>query len=308
MSHKSLTPARSVLCRVVLFPLLASLTLFASAQTAPPTAPTPAAAPTPQILAMNGIAHIAIRVKDIATSVAFYNKLGFEQAFVNTAKDGSVSQAFLKINDKQFIELYPVTANDPQVGFLHLCFEGADLNALHDVYAAEGLAPIAVRKAAAGNLLFTIKGPEQPAFPQNIEYTQYMPDSRHSKDIGQHLGTDRVADKMTIVSLAMQNPASARAFYLAKLGFTVDPANLARLYLPGTSGQQVELVAADVLGLRSSITLTASSLDKAAAQLTRQQIDFHRVSSSVKDAKGKIQPEIIIVQDPDNNSIRIVAQ
>ncbi|MDR3745110.1 MAG: VOC family protein [Acidobacteriaceae bacterium] len=308
MSHKLIAPARSVLCRVVLLPLLASLTLFASAQTAPTAASAPAATTAPQLLTMNGIAHIAIRVKDIAASVAFYHKLGFEQAFVNTAKDGSVSQAFLKINDKQFIELYPVTANDPQVGFLHLCFEGADLNALHDAYEAEGLAPIAVRKAAAGNLLFTIKGPEQPAFPQNIEYTQYMPDSRHSKDAGLHLGADRVADRMTIVSLAMQNPASARAFYLAKLGFTVDPANLARLTLPGTSSQQVEFVSADVLGLRSSITLIAPSLNKAVAQLTRQQIDFHRVSSSVKDAKGKVQPEIIIVQDPDNNSIRIVAQ
>ena len=57
---------------------------------------------------MNGIAHIAMRVKDIATSLAFYEKLGFEQAFA-MSKDNVVTQSFIKVNDRQFIELYPVT-------------------------------------------------------------------------------------------------------------------------------------------------------------------------------------------------------
>src|SRR5580698_2482968 len=176
--------------------LVLATSLSAVAQ--PPAAPVtpPAAAVSPATLPFNGIAHIAIRVKDIAASVAFYNKLGYMQAFAMTRPDGTVTQSFIKINDKQFMELYPIAPSNPTQAnpeFMHLCFEGVDLNAIHDSYVAEGLTPISVRKAAAGNLLFTLKGPQQVRDPQNIEYTQYQPGSLHTNDIGQHLGADRVA-------------------------------------------------------------------------------------------------------------------
>ena len=98
----------------------------------------------------NGIAHVAIRVHDLAASVAFYQKLGFEQAF-DLRKDNVPYESFIKVNDNQFIELYPVTSKDPTPGFLHLCFEGVDLNTIFDDYASHGLTPTAVRKAGAGN-------------------------------------------------------------------------------------------------------------------------------------------------------------
>jgi catechol 2,3-dioxygenase-like lactoylglutathione lyase family enzyme len=280
--------ARTLLRSIALLALVASLASLAVAQTPTAPAPAPTAVPT-QTPPLNGIAHIAIRVKDIAASTAFYNKLGFQQAFANTAADGTVTQAFLKINDKQFIELYPVTAHDPQVGFLHLCFEGADLNALHDFYVAEGLAPIAVRKAGAGNLLFTLKGPEQPAFPQNIEYTQYMPDSRHSKDAGLHLGPNRVADKMVQVSLAMKDPDAARDFYLTKLGFTASKTNSMWLPLPGDSGQQVLIVPATPLGSKSKILLTSPDIRKSGALLQANGIPFTDGNTlSLTDPDGNI--------------------
>jgi len=293
--------------------IAASIASFAVAQTPAPAAPAPAAVmpatiPT-QTPPFNGIAHIAIRVKDIATSVAFYNKLGFQQAFANTAADGTVTQAFIKINDKQFIELYPVTAHDPDAGFLHLCFEGADLNALHDFYVAEGLAPIAVRKAGAGNLLFTLKGPEQPAFPQNIEYTQYMPDSRHSKDAGLHLGPDRVADKMVRVDLAMQDFSDALNFYITKLRFPASKYNAMPdpmlLNLPGGSGQQIRIDRADQLGTKSSIVLTTPSPDRSAALLTQQKVDFKRIPIKFVN-KPSIDGPISII-DPDGNIILVTA-
>src|SRR5947209_5783193 len=139
----------------LLFP--AGAVAQATSPASPAAAQSGASVPAGQTPPMNGIAHIAVRVKDIAASVAFYQKLGFEQAFAMNKGD-VVTQSFIKVNDRQFIELYPVTDRDTQVGFLHLCFEGADLNALHDFYVAEGLTPIAVRKAGAGNLLFTMKG------------------------------------------------------------------------------------------------------------------------------------------------------
>lgn len=281
---------------------IAALALFATLLAQPgraqePARSTPASAPP-----LNGIAHIAIRVKDIATSVDFYHKLGFQQAFAMTKGDVT-TQSFIKVNDKQFIELYPVTERDPQIGFLHLCFEGADLNAVHDFYVSEGLTPIAVRKAGAGNLLFTMKGPQQYADPQNIEYTQYMPESMHSKDAGQHLGPDRVGDKMIVVALSMQDPQAARDFYLQKLGFTPSKINPARLDLPGNSGEAVEIVPVSELGPRSSIVLSTPDLDKAAAQLKRQSVGFKRAAAQ----SAGTTVEMISITDPDGNIIRIQA-
>jgi len=304
MTIQKLRSPRTALRSIALFTFAVSLSAIAAAQTPSSPASAPAAIPT-ATPPMNGIAHIAIRVKDIAASVAFYHKLGFDQAFAMTRGDVT-TQSFIKIDDRQFIELYPVTDRDTQGGFLHLCFEGADLNALHDFYVAEGLTPISVRKAGAGNLLFTMKGPQQFADLQNIEYTQYMPESLHSKDFGQHLGPDRVADKMTVVALAMQDPAAARTYYLDKLGFTPSKMNPARLDLPGASGEQVEIVPIDALGAKSSIILTSPDLDKSAAQLTRQQVEFKRASASQTDGNGKTRSvDMISVIDPDGNIIRI---
>jgi catechol 2,3-dioxygenase-like lactoylglutathione lyase family enzyme len=296
------TALRRIAQIAITLAIAAGLSSLDAAQTPPPAPPpstTPAVAPS--TLPFNGIAHIAIRVKDIAASVAFYNKLGFQQAFAMTRGD-VVTQSFIKIDDRQFIELYPIAPDNPNQAapeFLHLCFEGVDLNAIHDAYVAEGLTPISVRKAGAGNLLFTLKGPQQFSSPQNIEYTQYMPESLHSKDFGLHVGPDRVADKMVLVTLAMQDPAAARAFYLDKLGFTASPRDPMLLNLPGASGQQIQIVPVDNLGAKSSIVLTTPSIAKAETALTNQKIPFIPAKPKVGSA--------IIVTDPDGNLINIVA-
>lgn len=286
--------------------LLGGTTVLAGAQTQPVAPGTTAGTEQPKTSpALKGIAHIAIRVKDLPASAEFYHKLGFEQPFAMNKGD-VITQAFIKINDRQYIELYPVDEHNSQVGFLHLCFEGGDLNPIHDYYVAEGLTPIAVRKAGAGNMLFTLKGPQQYSEPQNIEYTEYMPGSRHSNDFGQHLGPDRVGDNMTVVALAMQDPAAARAFYLDKLAFKPSKEHANRLDLPGgESGEQVEIVPASELGPRSSIVLTTPDLNKAEAQLKRQQVAYQRASASAS-ANGKTSNvDMIGVTDPDGNIIRI---
>jgi catechol 2,3-dioxygenase-like lactoylglutathione lyase family enzyme len=196
----------------------------------------PTAVSKGQSVDLNGIAHAAFRVSDVANTSHFYQKLGFVQAFA-FSKNGKISQAFIKINDRQFIELYPETAKQTEVGFMHLCFEGADLNQLNAAYRQRGLNPIPVLKAHAGNLLFTMVGPEH----QNIEYTQYMPGSLHSNDRSKHLGKHRLSKHLLAVDLAMQDPSTAESFYIDKLSFhPMSRGNRGELLLPGTSGEAVE--------------------------------------------------------------------
>ncbi len=253
-----------------------------SAQQAPPLA---------------GIAHVAIRVKDLAASRSFYESLGFEEAF-DLKRDGATYESFIKVSDHQYIELYPVSAQDPAPAFLHLCFEGNDLQAIHDDYIAHGLTPTAVRKAGAGNLLFTMPGPVQPIgpdgrpTPQNIEYTQYQPGSLHSNDAGKHIGADRIADRLLSVSLAMIDPAAGREFYLNQLSFKPLPGDQMVLHLPGNSGDQVEIVQ-PTRGARARITFQTSNLGRAGRRLGHEHIKF------VKYA------EALAFNDPDGNQILI---
>ncbi|HTH53264.1 MAG TPA: VOC family protein [Edaphobacter sp.] len=247
-----------------------------------------------------GIAHLAIRVRSLDAAREFYQKLGFEEAFFLKDKDGKPRESFFKINDHQFLEIYPSNPDVPKeasVGFLHVCFEGDDLQAIHDDYVAHGLAPTAVRKAGAGNMLFTLAGPiTANGTAQNIEYTQYMPDSMHSKDQGQHLGSDRIAESIGSVSLAMRDPAAARDVYLNQLSFKSIPGDPMFLHMPGNSGQEVEITTAASLGEKGRFVLRTDNLAKAARILHKQHI------SALKSK------DTLTITDPDGNFIMIRQQ
>ncbi|HEY2040010.1 MAG TPA: VOC family protein [Edaphobacter sp.] len=258
------------------------LSPFARAQSTPPLA---------------GIAHLAIRVRSLDAAREFYNKLGFEEAFSLKDKEGKPRESFIKINDHQFIELYPANPDVPKeaaIGFLHVCFEGDDLQAVHDDYVSHGLTPKQVRKAGAGNMLFTMAGPiDANGAAQNIEYTQYMPGSMHFEDHGKHLGSDRVAESIVSVSLAMKDPAAARDFYLNQLSFKSIAGDPMFLHMPGNSGQEVEITTAASLGPKARFSLRTSSLGKAARLLHKQHIEA---------LKSK---DTLTISDPDGNQIMI---
>ncbi len=275
--------------------LMAGALMSGSGVLAQQGAVAPASAPVVPSAKLAGIAHVALRVKNLDASVAFYEKLGFVKAFA-LSRDGAVYEAFIKIDDRQFLELYPVDPKNMQIGFLHLCFEGKDLPAVHDYYVAHGLKPNAVRTAGAGNLLFTMPGPMSPTGPQNMEYTQYMPGSLHSKDFGQHLGEGRVATALVGVKLAVDDPAGAKAFYLDKLGFDAVPGNGMAVALPGNPEEQIEFAAKEPQGFKSSISLEVASVAKAGVALASSGVSFS------KTAKG------LLLMDPDGNEIVLVAK
>jgi catechol 2,3-dioxygenase-like lactoylglutathione lyase family enzyme len=213
----------------------------------------PAAAAQSASPNLAGIAHVAIRVASLDQSRAFFRRLGFEEAFAMD-KGGSPAEAFFKINDRQFVELYPRREPAEATGFMHICFEASDIRAVHQDYVDQGLTPTPVKQAGAGNLLFTLQGPEEPGPPsdlrpsatQNIEYTQYMPGSRHTLDRGQHLGPNRIADRIAGAEIPVTDPSAATAFYVEKLAFRpasrpLEPGSAA-LALPGTADQRIELL------------------------------------------------------------------
>lgn len=214
-----------------------------------------------------GIAHVAFRVADLDASVKFYETLGYEKPF-ELSRDGKVYEAFLKVNDHQFIELYPVDQKSTQVTFMHICFEGHDLAAVRAFYVQHGLQPTEVVKAGAGNLLFSMRGPATPTGPQVIEYTQYMPGSMHSKDVGQHLGKSRLSTKMVSVSLPFDDPSAARSLYVDHAGFVA--VSQSRLLIPGAKGESISVTPAKEQGFAGKITFAVENLSETKASMKKR--------------------------------------
>ena len=236
---------------------------------------------------LNGIAHVAIRVKDLTASRAFYRKLGFEEAFVFD-KEGTPTEAFLKVNDTQFIELYPGKSGQ-ETGFLHVCFESKDIATLNDFYERRGLHPTPVKLAGAGNLLFTMRGPEQ----QNIEFTQYMPGSRHTLDIGKHLGSSRISDQIIGVAIPMKDVQSASAFYASQMMFPRmnRQNNVEAFQIPGSPAQEIELAPA-ASNNSTSLILGTPDLNQAATHIRELGIAV----------RGQTD---LLIHDPDGNVIQL---
>jgi catechol 2,3-dioxygenase-like lactoylglutathione lyase family enzyme len=275
---------------------LARLTLsfiVAAPLVAPALPYDPGPAPPP----LAGIAHAAIRVTDLDASRAFYSKLGFEEAFTSD-NDGVTTQSFIKINDRQFIELYPRAQPTDPVGFMHVCFESEDIVTLRSFYQGRGLTPTPVRKAHAGNLLFTLEGPEK----QNIEYTEYMPGSRHSNDSGQHLGKDRIATAIVAAALDMQDPRAAETFYIDKLAFShgkhLEPeaknSSNVWLQLPGTSAQSIAFNSHSA-DSAFRLLLAVDNLKQTAARLQTLNIPSSKSGAS------------LAIHDPDGNILVFVS-
>jgi len=221
------------------------------------------AAPAPQPSpALAGIAHVALRVADLQKSREFYQKLGFEQAF-EFADPGKAPVSYMKVNDRQFIELYQRADDSQPLGLMHVCYEANEIDALHDFYVQRGVAAPAAKKARAGNLLFSLRDPEN----QTLEFTQYMPGSLHFEDRGKHLGEHRIAQRMLRATIPVKALTAERQFYTSKLGFEETKAEDAvRLKIPGGSGDEIELQA-ESSSPKPRITFTVADAPKAATDL-----------------------------------------
>jgi catechol 2,3-dioxygenase-like lactoylglutathione lyase family enzyme len=240
---------------------------------------------------ITGVAHIAYRATDLDKEVAFFQKLGFEQAFANTSPDGKVTQSFIKVNDRQFIEIYPRKESSEPIGWMHVCYESGDLNALYATLDAHGLKPSAVRKAGAGNLLSVLNDPEGRV----TEFTQYMPGSRHTLDQGKHLGEHRVSELMAGFELPVPDLDAARKFYVSGMGFEASEARSGlRFTTPGAPDMRIQIrnAAGDA---KPATIFRVTDIAAAAKQLQAAGL------------KATQERNRVVITDPDGNVFAFVA-
>lgn len=232
-----------------------------------------------------GIAHVAFRVQDVSRSRDFYRAIGFEEAF-SFADPGRPLVSYIKINDRQFIELYGRADDSEPLGLMHVCYESADIQSLWADYTKRGIDAREPRKARAGNLLFVIHDPEN----QIVEFTQYLPGSLHFEDRGRHLGQARISQQLISATVPVHDVAGEFSFYTEKPGFE-KAGGQNTLRLPGDSGHELRLAPATS---PAHIAFKVSDLGATIAELRRRSFSITSAANSVS------------IADPDNNFVVFV--
>ena len=120
-----------------------------------------------------GVAHIALYVSDIGKSRAFYKDfLGFGEPFQLDKPDGSLSLTFIKVNERQYIELFPgLKPGDDRLN--HISIQTDDAEAMRVYLASRGVkVPAQTPKGRIRNSNFNVKDPDG----HTVEIVQYEPD------------------------------------------------------------------------------------------------------------------------------------
>lgn len=101
------------------------------------------------------LGHIAVRVKDLSRSLAFYDKCGFKEMTRLLNDKGRPWIVYLRINDGQYLELFPDGEGEwaptgMGVGIFHICLTVDDIDAAQARLAANGIALSRPRKEGRG--------------------------------------------------------------------------------------------------------------------------------------------------------------
>jgi catechol 2,3-dioxygenase-like lactoylglutathione lyase family enzyme len=130
--------------------------------------------------------------------------------------DGTPSMTFFKINDRQYIELFP----ERQAGtdrLSHLSFETNDIEALRKYLASKGVkVPTEAHKGRIGNMSFNITDPEG----HTLEMVQYMADGWTAHAYGKFMSDRQISKHMMHVGIIVMHLDPELRFYEDVLGFT----------------------------------------------------------------------------------------
>ena len=159
---------------------------------------------------------MAIYVKDLAKARQFYEDfLGFGEPFTLPAKGGGVRIAFVKINDRQYLELF--NEKDRGEGQLnHISFYTSNAGEMRDYLASQGVeVPAKVGKGQTGNWNFTVKDPDGHI----VEFVEYLHDSWTAREAGKFMPANRLADRIMHVGVVVGDLDKSMKFYGDVLGF-----------------------------------------------------------------------------------------
>ena len=161
--------------------------------------------------AIVGVAHIALKTNDMAAARNFYgHDLGFAEPF------GLDKRAYFKVNDHQYIVVFPELRGETEDRLDHIAFETTNAGQLRDYLAAHGVkVPDAVKPGQDGNASFMIQDPDG----HNVEFVQYVPGSLPSRNFGKFLPDTRISERIIHVGFTVADRDAEDRLYKDILGF-----------------------------------------------------------------------------------------
>ncbi|MEX2045050.1 MAG: VOC family protein, partial [Opitutus sp.] len=168
---------------------------------------------------ITGISHAAFFVSDIAKARSLYEGfLGFESPYSIPRKNPGEHLIWIKINDRQSVELFPGSEVAPDADRLyHIAIEVDDADAMLAYLRSKGVPglPPAVPVGKIGNKNFTIRDPNG----NGVEIVQYMPDGWTARARGRYLPDTRISTRMSHVGVMVGELEASLKFYGDILGF-----------------------------------------------------------------------------------------
>jgi catechol 2,3-dioxygenase-like lactoylglutathione lyase family enzyme len=170
--------------------------------------------------AIVGVAHIGLRTDDLAAARKFYSGiLGFQEPFSLNKAPGEgtgLLLTYFKVNDHQYIEMFP-ELTDPKMDRLsHISFETTDAEQLRAYLASRGVkVPEKLEPMLDGNRGFDVNDPDG----HDVEFVEFRSGSLHSRNFGKFLPDTRISTRIIHVGVVVKDRAAADRFYKDILGF-----------------------------------------------------------------------------------------
>src|SRR5439155_5965243 len=111
---------------------------------------------------ITGIAHIGLRTDNLEAARKFYGGvLGFQEPFTVDKPSGGLMLTYFKVNDHQYVEVFPELKSPTEDRLSHIAFETTDIQALRTYLASKGVAvPQNPKPGLDGNPRYSRKDPD----------------------------------------------------------------------------------------------------------------------------------------------------
>ena len=252
------------------------LLLFAvsvAAQTAAPKRPK-----------ITGVAHIGIFTKDLDNTREFFKDyLGYAEPHIVRAKDGSIALTIIKINDRQFVEIFPERSQNTD-RFYHFALETDDAEAMRVYLESKGVkVPPRTTKGRTGNSNYFVTDPNGVF----CEIVQYDADGMTAQNFGQDMPDTRISTRMSHVGFMTPDLDKAVEFYVDILGFR-------EVWRGGRDGRKINWVHLQVPDGEDTIELMLYEQEQTLARmgtLNHLCLEVKDVLATQKILEGRTPPE-----------------
>jgi lactoylglutathione lyase len=262
---------------------------------------------------ITGISHVAYFVSDLPRAEVFWHDLlGYDVPYDLKRPDGSTRIAFVKINDRQHIELFNEKPLNPPNHMSHICFSVDNLEQMRAYLLSKGFEVPAAATTKMGDSAFEIKDPEGML----VEFVQTLPGGAEAKAAGKFEPATRISTKIMHVGFLVGNAERSLDFYGKILGFEEtwrggpDPKELGWINMRVPDGTDyVEFMLYRTLptemGGKNHTSLEVPEIGSAVAALESRPA-FQQYGRPVKVATGINRKRQVNLFDPDGTRVELM--